>query len=178
MSPSELSLYLRNGSDGELVRRRGIAWLAIASCCAMATSTLYQLGIVHHIPDPPLPRFHADRVSASAEAYALFQTPDGALGLLSYAMTLVLTAMGGPERARKQPLLSLLLAGKIGFDAVQAARYSMRQVTRQHALCGHCLLASGATLAMIPLILPEALWATRVLRRSSAWAVARGWLAR
>ena len=54
---------------------------------------LYQLGLIKHLPEPPLPGFNADKVDASSEAYAYFATPDAVLGLTSYAITIGLAAM-------------------------------------------------------------------------------------
>jgi hypothetical protein len=45
----------------------------------------------------------ADRVDPSGEAYALFHTPDGSLGIASAGMSLALAGMGGAMRYRQQP---------------------------------------------------------------------------
>ena len=120
----------------------------------MGVIALYQLGIIKHLPEPPLPRLDADKVDASAEAYSRFRTPDAFLGLGSYAATAALAAMGGESRARTMPLVPLALAAKMGFDTFQGVRLSKHQ--EQKAFCSWCLLAAGATFAAAPRVVPEA----------------------
>jgi hypothetical protein len=129
----------------------------------MSLVTLYQMGIIKHLPEPPLPMLDADKVDASAEAYSRFQTPDGILGIGSYAMTMGLAAMGGPARAQKQPWIPLLLAAKVAFDTFQAIRLFRDQLTKFHAFCSWCLLTAATTLATIPLVVPETYAAIRQL---------------
>ncbi len=38
------------------------------------------MGIIEHLPEPPLPYFDADKVDAAAEAYAKLSTPDAVIG--------------------------------------------------------------------------------------------------
>jgi hypothetical protein len=116
MKPEELSRELRGSRAGFMAQRRGIAALSMAAIGSMGLISLYQLGLIKHLPEPPLPFFDADKVDAAPEAYALFNTPDGVIGLGSYALTLGLAAIGRPDRAERQPWLSLALAAKVGFD--------------------------------------------------------------
>lgn len=46
---------------------------------------LYQMGIIRHLPELPLPRLNADVVDAASEAHAILATPDALLGLGSGA---------------------------------------------------------------------------------------------
>ncbi len=103
-------------------------------------------------------------MDASPEAYRYLSTPDGVLGLASYAATAVLASMGGPDRARTTPWLPLLAAAKTGADAAQAAKLTRDQWTEHRAFCSWCLLAAAATFATVPLVLPEARDALRRLR--------------
>jgi hypothetical protein len=164
MNASELSRLLRHGSGRFLIHRRGIIGLALTAASSMGLITLYQTGLIRHLPEPPLARLDSDKITASKEAYALVSTPDAALGLLSYATTMTLAAMGGPDRARARPALPLLLLAKVGLDTWQAGRRTVHQWTRHRALCSYCLVAAGATLAMVPLVLPEASCALQTLR--------------
>jgi len=156
MTPRELSKELRHGSGGFLTRRRAVVALSLANVASMGLIALYQVGIIAHVPEPPLPRFDADKVNGSADAYAILETPDAILGLGSYAVTMALAAMGPPGRAKTQPWIPLALAAKIVFDAGQAGRLSLNQLTKQQAFCLWCLLTTGATLATVPLVVPEA----------------------
>ncbi len=156
MTPNDLSTSLRQGAGGYLARRRGVVGASLAAMGAMSLITLYQMGLIAHLPDPPLPGFDADKVDASAEAYAKFAMPDGVLGLSSYAVTAALAAMGGEDRARTHPWIPLALAAKVAFDTVQAGHLTMDQWTTHRAFCIWCLLASGATAVTVPLVIPEA----------------------
>ncbi len=168
MNPAELSRQLRQGSGPFLTRRRGVAGLSLAAAGAMGLISLYQLGLIEHLPDLPLPYFAADAVDASAEAYAKLAMPDGVLGLGSYAATLGLAAMGGQDRASEQPWLPLALAAKVAFDTIQAGKLTVDQWTEHRAFCVWCLLAAGATFAMVPLVVPEARAALRQLTGASS----------
>ncbi len=163
MRAEELSQQLRLGSGEFLGQRRGIVGLALVAVGSMSLITLYQMGIIKHLPEPPLPMLDADKVDASAEAYSRFETPDGILGIGNYAMTMGLAAMGGRDRAQKQPWIPLLLAAKVAFDTSQAIRLFFDQKTKYHAFCSWCLLAAGTTIATIPLVIPEAYAAVRRL---------------
>ncbi|HET8627675.1 MAG TPA: vitamin K epoxide reductase family protein [Thermomicrobiales bacterium] len=164
-SPSELSRQLREGVGPDLARRRGIVGLSLAAMGSMGLVTLYQMGILRRLPEPPLPHFDAECVDASAEAYAALAMPDGALALMSYAVTLALAAAGGAERARDRPWLPLALAAKVAFDTAEAVRLTADQWTKHRAFCFWCLLAAGATVATAPLAAAEAVAAARRLAR-------------
>jgi uncharacterized membrane protein len=161
-----LSAELRKSTTDALLRRRRVAALSLASAASMGLITLYQMGVVDHLPEPSLPRLDADKVDASGEAYAILRTPDAALGLLSYAGTAVLAAAGGADRARRSPWLPLALAAKVGFDALGSALLTAEQASRHKKFCSWCLLAAGATAAMVPAVIPEARLAWQNLRGS------------
>ena len=129
----------------------------------MSVIALYQLGILEHVPEPRLALFDSDHITGSAEAYSLAATPDAVLALGSYAVTMALAAIGSPDRVSEQPLLPLALAAKVGFDAVVAAKYTLDEWRKHHALCFWCLLASVATFASVPLVNSEARTALRRL---------------
>ncbi len=156
-----LSRELRESQDADLQRRRRVVALSLVAAGAMGVVALYQMGITKHIPEPPLPKLDADKVDASAEAYQMLETPDAVLGFGSYAATMALAAMGGIDRAERQPWLPLALAGKVAIDVAQAGRLTIDQWTKHRAFCAWCLLAAGATFAMAPLVVPEARAALR-----------------
>jgi uncharacterized membrane protein len=129
--------------------------LSLIALSAMGVISLYQLGLIKHLPQPPLPKLNADEVDASAEAYSLLDTPDAVLGLGSYAATLGLAAMGGKSRRKTQRWIPLALAAKAGFDAFQGARV-VDQRLKQKAFCVWCLIAAAASVVMPWFALPEA----------------------
>lgn len=163
MKPAVLSQELRTETGNFLGLRRGIVGLAVVASGSMGLIALYQVGIIKRLPQPPLPMLDSDRVDASAQAYSRFSTPDGILGLGNYAVTMGLAAMGGKDRASKQPWIPLLLAAKVGFDLSQAIRLFFDQKSKYHAFCFWCLLSAGTTLATIPLVVPETIAALRRL---------------
>ena len=158
-----LSEQLRHGVGHFLPQRRGIIGLSLLAVGSMSMITLYQTGIIRHLPEPPLPPLNADKVDASAEAYTKLETPDAILAIGNYAITTGLAAMGGMYRAERQPWIPLALATKIGFDSYQAVRLYVDQTTKQHALCGYCILAATTSIASIPLVIPETIAAIKHL---------------
>ncbi|MGH2347392.1 MAG: vitamin K epoxide reductase family protein [Chloroflexota bacterium] len=156
MTPEELSRNLRYGSGAFPARRRAQVGASLAAMGALAVIALYQMGLIAHLPDPPLPGFDADKVHGSAEAYSLLAVPDAVLGLVSYAATTMLAAMGGADRTTRQPWLPLALAGKVAFDVAQAARLTRNELTKQRALSIWSLFVAGATGAAALLVVPEA----------------------
>ena len=81
MKAATLSRALRHASDPFLARRRAIAALSLTAIGAMGLISLYQLGLIRHLPEPPLPYFDADKVDAAPEADQYLAMPDGVLGL-------------------------------------------------------------------------------------------------
>lgn len=160
----ELSLELRHGRGEFLRNRRRVAALSLLSLGAMGVISLYQMGIIRHLPEPDLPLLDADKVDAADEAYAKLGTPDAVLGLVSYAATAALAAMGGQDRARTTPWIPVALAAKAAVDAVQAGKLTWDQWAKQRAFCSYCLVASAATFAAAPLVVPEARAAIARLR--------------
>lgn len=61
-----LSRELRGDSGTFLTRRRGIVGLSLVAVGSMSLITLYQMGIIKHLPERPLPVFDSDKVDASA----------------------------------------------------------------------------------------------------------------
>lgn len=161
MTPAELSKRWRTGAGEHLVRRRQVAGLTLAAIGSLGVVSLFQLGLIDHLPDPPFPGFDSDRVDASSEAYAILATPDAVLGIGSYAVTLGLVAMASEERTVARPWLPVALALKVGFDALASAKLTRDQWTIHRAFCIWCLLAAGATFASVPLVVPEARSALR-----------------
>jgi uncharacterized membrane protein len=129
----------------------------------MGVVALYQYGLVKHVPDPPAGIFDSDRVDAAGEAYQHGRTPDTALALASYGVTLALIGMGSADRAREHPWIPLAQAAKVAFDAASAAFLTVEQVSKHHALCFWCLIGAGATVAALPPSVPEARAALRRL---------------
>jgi uncharacterized membrane protein len=161
--PMQLSRELRQGTGGFLPNRRRILTLSLAAAASMGMISLYQMGVIRHLPEPSLPYLNADKVDASEEAFSWLSTPDGVIGVASYGVTALLASVGGKDRVERRPWIPLALAAKALADAAQAARLTRDQWTKHRAFCSYCLFAAGATFAAVPFVIPEARAAIRRL---------------
>jgi Vitamin K epoxide reductase family len=165
MSAQQLRYDLREADDPEMRRRRrAIISLSLVGMAAMTPVSLLQTGIVRHLPDPPVGDFHSDETNLSDPAYR-FGTPDGTLALASLAANVPLAAFGGRFRARQQPLLALLTAGKAVADAAGAAGYFWKMLSGKEPWCPYCITGAVATFGILALTLPEAVTAMETLGR-------------
>ena len=151
----ELSRQLRLGTGGYLTQRRAIVALSLVAIGAMSLISLYQMGVIKHVPEPRVPKLDSDRVDASAEAYQRLSIPDAVLGVGSSAATMGLAEMGGKDRAREQPWIPLVMASKVMFDLAQSLRMVRIQWAKYRAFCFWCLLSAAATLTTAVLALGE-----------------------
>ena len=114
MDAKQLSEELRQGKNPHMTRRRWTIGLSMLGGSMGQAVTLYQTGIVNHLPDPPGQKlFDADPVDASNYAYNKFNSPDGPIMVANYAITAWLAAAGGLDRARCNPLLPIAMGIKL-----------------------------------------------------------------
>lgn len=156
MSPEELGRALREGEEPFLKNRRWIVGLALYNILAMSAISLYQMGILKHVPEAHLPGEDADKINGSAQAYEIFQTPDAVLAIGSYAATAALAAMGPPDRVQALPWAALGMGVKALGDAAFAVKLLIDQPTKYKAYCSWCVTGALATLAALPLAWSEA----------------------
>jgi hypothetical protein len=102
MKPQQLREELQEGDTADVRRRRGIVAVSLIGMASMAAVTLYQMGLIRHLPDPPLPRFDSDRVNASDTAYQ-YGVPDGTLTLVGHTTNAGIAAFGGVRRTDERP---------------------------------------------------------------------------
>jgi uncharacterized membrane protein len=162
-----VSADLRTGAGDVLRRRRRVATMALGAAGSMGVVSAYQMGLLRHLPEPPVALLDADRVDASGEAYQYLKTPDATLGLASYAITLVLAGMGSGRRAIERPWVPLALAAKVTLDTVSGLYLTVEQGSKHRRFCSWCLVAAGLSAAMVPQVVPEAKLAWRQLRGRS-----------
>ncbi len=165
-APQRLRRELQNNQGNGLWRRRAIIGLSLVGIGAMTAVSLFQTGIVKHLPDPPLPGFDSDKVNSSDTAYML-GVPDGTLSLASLAANIPLAAFGGVSRAQEQPLVPLLAAGKATVEAIVAGWYFYQMPTKEKAWCGYCIVGALANIGIAALTLPEAKQALAALREEN-----------
>ena len=118
--------------------------LLLGACCATLVTlvpvTLYQVGVVRQLPDPPLRIFDSERITMSKAAHPL-GIPDGFLGIASFGVTLGLVLL-----ARRHAMAKKALGLKLTLDASMAALNAGRQVIQFGKLCSWCTataLSSG-----------------------------------
>lgn len=162
-SPTQLSRQLRLGDAPDLERRRKVIGLSMVGAAAGIVVSLYQTGVIHHLPDPPVGPFDSDRVDASDYAYKRAQTPDGLAMLVTYGVTALLAGSGGKDRARRLPWLPLALAAKVASDVATNMVLAKEEWAENEAFCAYCQAANLASVASLPLVLPEARKAIRHL---------------
>jgi hypothetical protein len=141
-----------------LLHRRIAMALTVVGMTSLAVISLYQIGFLKRLPEPPLAGLDSEKVNGSAEAFEILNTPDAVLGLGSYAVTLGLETFGGTNRSRSNPWLPLALAAKCGVDVVQAARLTRKSWVTFQAFSFYSLITVAATFFTLPVVLPEA-WA-------------------
>ena len=156
MKPQQLRKELQDGDTPDLRRRRGIVALSLIGMVSMAAVTLYQTGLIRHLPDPPLRRFDSERVNASDTAYQ-YGVPDGPLTLAGHATNAVMAAFGGACRAAERPWAPIAASGKAGLEAAIAAKYLFYQMpVVEKKWCGYCIVDALMHIGTFALTLPEA----------------------
>lgn len=163
MKPQQLREELQEGDTRDLRRRRGIVVLSLIGMASMAAVTLYQMGLIRHLPDPPLSRFDSDRVNASDTAYQ-YGVPDGTLTLAGHATNAAMAAFGGLRRTDAQPWVPIAASGKAGAEAAIATKYLFYQMpVVEKKWCGYCIIDALMHIGTFALTLPEAARALHVL---------------
>ncbi len=155
MDQQQLRTTLRHGKSADLRRRRAIIAVSLAGMTSMSAVSLFQTGMLKHLPEVPLPGFDSDKVNDAGAAYR-WGVPDGTLAAMGCALNLPIAAMGGDNRAREQPLVPVLAALKAALDAAIAARYLYEMPTKRGAWSSYGIVAALVDWTVFGLTLPEA----------------------
>lgn len=155
LNPQELSHALRTDQSPEMQQRRWIIGLSMLGASMGQIVSLYQTGILDRLPDLPIPFVDSDRVDASEYAYSRLSTPDGLMMVTNYGITAWLAGAGGPDRARKNPLLPIAMGVKILIDVVVAAELAREEWSENKAFCEYCQVATLASIASLAIAMPE-----------------------
>lgn len=159
----ELRRELQESNESGLQIRRAIIGLSLLGMGAMAAVTLFQTGIIKHLPDPPLESFDSDKVNSSDTAYAL-GVPDGTVSLAGLAANIPLAALGGENRAESMPLVPLAAAAKATVEAAVAGWYFYQMPAVEKKWCAYCIVGAVTNWGIAALTLMEAKKAWRNLR--------------
>ena len=163
LGPQGLRRELQESDAENMRRRRAIIGLSLLGMGAMAAVSLFQTGIIKHLPDPPLDSFDSDEVNSSDTAYGM-GVPDGTMSLASLAANLPLAAFGGASRASERPIVPLIAAGKALVEAGVAGWYFYQMAAVEKKWCGYCITGALANFGIAALTLPEAAEAFRNLK--------------
>lgn len=139
---------LRNSYRDQQLRR--IAVLSSVGLADFIPISLYQLGVIRHLPDPPGRIFDSDRINSSKDAQ-IAGIPDGVVSLLTYSATVSVAGVALANRI-KPGLARLLLGGLLVGQAAGAGYYLFNMATVQRKVCPYCVTGALINfLALIPL---------------------------
>ncbi len=136
----------RSSSRDKMLRQ--IVAISAAGILDFIPITLFQLGIIRHLPDPPGKIFNSDKVNGSKDAQ-LLGIPDGVVSLTVYAGTMLL-AGGMLSRVVPPKTGRILLAGTLIGQAIGGASYLTNMISVQRRICLYCV--TGALLNFASLI--------------------------
>jgi uncharacterized membrane protein len=160
----KLRRELQENQTRDLRLRRRIIGLSLLGMGAMAAVSLFQTGVIEHLPDPPLNSFDSDAVNSSNTAYAL-GAPDGTISLVSLAANIPLAAYGGADRAETMPLVPLAAAAKATVEAGVAGWYFYQMAAVEKKWCGYCIAGAAANWGIAALTLIEARKAWKTMQK-------------
>jgi uncharacterized membrane protein len=159
--PGPVRRALRRTGGGDVRLRRAVTIASLAGMASMTPGVLFQMGIVRHLPDPPLEIFDADKVDSADSAYP-FGVPDGPVSLAAHALNIVLAAYGDEKRSRRYRWLPVLAASKAGLEALVAARFLFYEMPfKEKKICLYCIGNGLAHFAVFGLTLRMAQKALR-----------------
>jgi uncharacterized membrane protein len=125
---------LRNGSSVDLDKWRKVILLSALGLIDFSIISLYQTGIIKHLPDLPYAFFDSDKVNASEDAYR-FGAPDAPVSAMAYAMSIVLASAGGSENVHRKPVFDLALGATLAGNAIGALYYLYKMIFKQKKIC-------------------------------------------
>lgn len=163
MKPSQLSHELRLETSEDLNRRRWVVGLSLLGATIGQVVSLYQLGMIKRLPDPPIPYIDSNKVNASDYAYKRLDTPDALLMLLTYSVTAILAGAGGKNRAKTNPVLPIAAGLKTLADTALNLQLAREEWQDNKALCFYCQTATVVSAASAALAIPEMVKAVRNL---------------
>lgn len=165
--PQDLRWELQCSEAKDVRIRRAIVGMSLIGMASMAIVSLYQTGLLKHLPDPPMEGFDSDQVNASNTAYH-WGVPDGTVSMTSHAADVAFAAFGEAHRAEKQPWVPLFLTGKKAVEAWVAGRYLFYEMPFvEKAWCGYCITDACMHLGTFVLSIPEAVKAASGLLMSN-----------
>jgi hypothetical protein len=147
--PAVLRHALRETDAPEILLRRMVVVMSVIGTACMAVTTLFQMGVIRHLKDPPIEGFDSDKVNASNLAYG-WGMPDSPLSIGSHAVAIALAGVGGVDRARTEPLIPLAATIAAAPAALTASRYLFHDMpVREKGWCPWCIVDALAHIAVL-----------------------------
>ena len=153
---------LRTGNSPALRARRLVIALSALGLVDFSIISLYQTGIIRHLPDPPHRIFDSDQINASEEAYQ-FGAPDGPISAVAYATSMVLASAGGSEKTGRKPVLDIALGATVAGNALGAIYYLYNMISKQKKVCPYCVTGAIINIASAIIIAPTVINSARAL---------------
>lgn len=140
----------------------------MAALSLMADGAMGALAPCHNrlngdLPEPRPGPVHANQSSHPEETYPLSKTPGAAVGLTSSVVTLLL-ACGDGSAGRGAAPAALAIAAKAPGDAPGGVVVTGGRAWKHRRLVSSWLVASAASVAIVPEVAPEARAPLRQLR--------------
>lgn len=153
---------LRNGNESDLAKRRKVILLSAIGLIDFSIISLYQTGIIKHLPDIPHRLFDSDYVNASEDAYQ-FGAPDGPISATAYAAALVLASAGGSQKTGRKPSLDLALGAVLAGNAMGGVYYLHNMIFKQKKICLYCMAGAAINIASLFIMAPAVLRSAKQL---------------
>lgn len=163
LSPSAISRALRKDNTPALRRKRKVVALSALGLLDFSIISLYQTGVIPHMPDLPGSLFDSDYVNGSDEAYQM-GAPDAPISAMVYGLNMVLATAGGTQKTGRSPVFDLLLGASLTANAAGGASYLFNMVTKQKKVCLYCVIGAVINFATLAIAWPDISTSVRALR--------------
>lgn len=138
---------IRSKSDQLSACRRDIARWSAVGLLDFVPISLYQLGVIRHLPDLPGDLFDSDYVNASKDAQVV-NIPDAPVSLLLYATNLLLASVA--MKKKKVTIIDYLLAANSLGQAVGGGVYLYKMAAKQKKVCLYCVAGALINFTSLP----------------------------
>lgn len=153
---------LRNGESEDLARRRKIIALSALGLVDFSLISLYQTGVIRHLPDLPYSLFASDKVNASKDAY-MMGVPDGPVSAAAYGLTMILASAGGSADTGRKPVMDAALGATVAGNTIGAVYYLYNMIFVQKKVCLYCLTGAAINIASAAIIAPSVIKSVKKL---------------
>ncbi len=141
-----------------LEKLNNVIWLSILGLADFIVITLYQTGVIKHLPDLPWEVFNSDKVNGSEDAI-IFGIPDGFFGGATYVFIILMCLIEKSDTNSAIPKALLMFA--IVGNVCGALFYLYTMIFVQHLACIYCIFGAIINFISLAVIFP---WMLRVLK--------------